>query len=228
MDTGLFVSCLAKAFLENAVSNMLTPLGLGWLPGGVKSYYEKRRAAGDRVADLEAVVLTPAETMRITAREALLLEVGESGVPEGKVGEFEAYMAQVPGVLGRSLRRQSDPAGRTVPVDIVLARPEDLARLLPQGMPRFRPGDAPLPGLDLRLDSLLGVGGFGEVWKAWNPRQPHKAPVAVKFCLDVAAGKTLHQEARLLDRVESEAKHPGIVPLLQTCLDADPPFLIYE
>ncbi len=57
MDIGLFVSCLARTFLKNAVANVLTPFGLGWMPGGVSDYFAQRRAASDRVAELEAVVV---------------------------------------------------------------------------------------------------------------------------------------------------------------------------
>ena len=73
--------------------------------------------------------------------------------------------------MRQSLRRPADPSGKTVPAGLALRRPEDLLPLLPQGLPRFKPGDRPLPGVDRELVELLGSGGFGEVWTARNPYQ---------------------------------------------------------
>jgi formylglycine-generating enzyme required for sulfatase activity len=89
-------------------------------------------------------------------------------------------------------------------------------------------GDVPLPGVDWQLEELLGVGGFGEVWKARNPNMVSAPPVALKFCLDPTAAKVLRNEAKLLDRLMLQGRHPGIVGLRQTYLSAEPPCLEYE
>ena len=70
-----------------------------------------------------------------------------------------------------------------------------------------------MPGTDLVVEELLGVGGFGEVWKAVHQSRAHAAPVALKFCTDEAAARTLRKEVELLDRVSREGRHPGIVEL---------------
>jgi molecular chaperone DnaK len=83
--------------------------------------------------------------------------------------------------------------------------------------------------VDWELVELLGVGGFGEVWKARNPHVDSIPPVALKFCLDPAAkDQLLRHEAAVLNQVMLQCKLPGIVPLLRTYLSADPPCLEYQ
>jgi formylglycine-generating enzyme required for sulfatase activity/serine/threonine protein kinase len=116
------------------------------------------------------------------------------------------------------------PAGRS------LRRPEHLLPVLPTALPRFKPGDQPLAA-DWELVELLGKGGFGEVWKARHLTRSSQKPVALKFCLDPVAARSLRNEAALhdaLDRVRQQGGVRGIVPLLETYLGADPPCLMYE
>jgi serine/threonine protein kinase len=135
------------------------------------------------------------------------------------------YLLHVPSTVRRSLGHLDESYGPTCPPAGAVPPHEALLASLPVARSLFRAGDRPPCLPDWQLVALLGIGGFGEVWKATNPHLP---PVALKFCRDGEAVPLLRNETALLARVMREGRHPGIVQLLDTFLGADPPFLKFE
>src|SRR5207253_5074169 len=95
------------------------------------------------------------------------------------------YLRQIPSAARASLRRPTDPFGRTIPPGLVLSGGAGLLTILPPRLPHFRPGDKPVGIGDWDLVELLGMGGFGEVRKVKHGLTNEVA--AMKLCTDPTA-----------------------------------------
>jgi serine/threonine protein kinase len=221
----IVLKCVSKGFL-NVISGGVLGEVLG-VANNIWDELEKEATEEERLADLQLLAQASAQEMRGSV-EQVVREVAQGQTDQIK-GQLGAYLLTVQAQVRRSFRSPSDPTGTTMPVGVTLRSAGDLASLLPPRLPRFRPGDRPVPWMDLEIVELLGVGGHGEVWKARNPELPHAKPVALKFCIDPGAAKSLFNERDMLSRVQAvSGGHRGIVQLQQTYLSADPPFLQYE
>jgi serine/threonine protein kinase len=206
---------------------------LGLLPMGeflfdvAEETYRRLKASASNEAQVAAIAEAAAASVEDARREAeaAVREIAATQElsPEAQVN-LVSYLSQVPSAVRQTLKRPSDPAGKTVPASFALRQPEQVLTLLPQRLPSLKAGDRVA---NWELVELLGSGGFGEVWKARHPSL-HGLTAALKFCLDPTAASTLRNEAALLDRVMQQGKHPGIVPLRQAYLDHEPLCLEYE
>jgi formylglycine-generating enzyme required for sulfatase activity len=227
--------CLARAVKNNALKVLADAVPFGGALYDVaadawRNYRQQPQAdpKADLAADLQAVAQAPAADVRQEA-VAAAKEVAADQPPAVQQA-LTLYLTQVPAMVRRSLRRPSDPTGTTVPATLSLGKPEDLLSFLPPKLPRFKLGDRPLPGVDWELEELLGVGGFGEVWKARHP-QFRGIVAALKFCfdLDPASEKVLRNEVgRVNDMMMGAGLPPGVVRLQHPYLDGDPKCLEYE
>jgi tRNA A-37 threonylcarbamoyl transferase component Bud32 len=220
-----FFRCVVKAALVNVPKALLEALPFGNAIGdfardAIRNWKEQTPEPAERRAEVQELVAASTEEVRREAEQAVAAVAADQ--PEPMRRALVSYLAQLPGTVRQSLRCVADPTGRTVPAQLSVDRAEDVLSLLPVRPPRFQPG---MCLGDWVLEELLGVGGFGEVWKATNPHLP---PVALKFCTDATAAKALRNEAALLGRVIQQGRHPGIVALLDTNLNNNPPFLKYE
>src|SRR5262245_13396948 len=227
--TVVLLRCVGRAVLNAVGGGIAGDLVCDLLPDVAQntwSGWSKDRTEQERQAELVSLAQASDDQVRRWVQQTVQEVAGDR--PEEVKQSLSAYLLQVPGAIRANMRRPTDPTGRTVPTSVTLRKANDLLPLLPSRRPRFRPGEHPLPGVDLELVELLGIGGFGEVWKARNPNRPRAEPVALKFCLDPQAAEVLRNEVDVLDRVMSQGKHPGIVGLRQTYLRNDPPCLEFE
>jgi eukaryotic-like serine/threonine-protein kinase len=219
--------CVAQAIKNKGIRGLcdLVPGGpyLFDVMGDALRLLRERRREKELREDLAKIAAASTDEAKKAAEEVARKVVAEAK-PEAKPDDIadritlELYRSQIPGAVRASLKRTDDPSGKTVPPDFAVNSPEDLARLMPQRVPHFRPG-ADLPGRPgWKLEGLLGAGGFGEVWLARHRFIPH--PRAVKFCTDpLVRTKLTSHEGRVIARVMGQGNHPDVVPLLDAVLD---------
>jgi serine/threonine protein kinase len=223
--------CIGEAVCAHGLRGLAGVVPFGEVVYDVaREVLERFRQYQDEEAMREALqdaIQAALPEIRAEAR-AVAHEVAAAQPPEIEL-RLADYLTQVPALIRQSFKRPADALGRSLPARLLLEKAEDLLPFLPARLPRFKPGDCPAGVGDWELVELLGVGGFGEVWKARHRFFDGITPVALKFCLDPAAqDRLLKHEAGVLNQVMRHGRHPGIVPLLDAALGADPPCLKYE
>ena len=224
--------CLAESAFEANLRELLDDVPGGKFVCGLVERtcekYRKRVKEDKHHADMENLAQAGYEQAAEAARQAIREALPSAAVPpnDDDIILLELVLTAVPEAARQSLKRPADPTGRTAPAGFALREPDDLVKIYPVRVPRFRAGDA-LPGKPgWRLEKPLGLGGFGEVWLARHAamRSLHGA---AKFYFD-QHGRDLIREAELIDRVMHAGGHPNIVPLKDVHLEGPTPWLLFE
>jgi eukaryotic-like serine/threonine-protein kinase len=225
----LILRCVAEAIVENGVRSLAE-----CIPGGAAMYniadaaWNKYRARSNAAEQREEFQRLAQASFEQAKNEAINVAREVASNQPDVIPLLELYLSQIPGSIRQSLKRPDDPVGHTVPANYSLRSADDLVKLLPPSLPRFRPGD-PLPGkAGWVLDRQLGVGGFAEVWLARHP-QFQSLVGAVKFCRNLQSrDRDLLHESNVIDRLLAHGTHANIVRLLDIHLEGDAPWLMYE
>ena len=223
--------CVGRAVVKNGAGALasLVPFGSALFEIARDALEDYRKDPSNSEAALRAELEAMAQASPTEVREAAkeVASTEGKGLPEEVRATLLVTLVQMPDSTRKSLRRPADPSGKTVPAGLSLRTAADLIPFLPTRPPRFKAGDRPVPGVNWVLEKLLGVGGFGEVWKAHNSKLTN-ITVALKFCLDPEAGAALLNEAENLNHVLKAGHHAGIVQLKNAYLKAEPFCLEYE
>jgi formylglycine-generating enzyme required for sulfatase activity len=176
----------------------------------------------DRAADIQAVARLTTEELEAAAVGILMSKA--ASLSAQTIHAVRGYFRWVPPAIRRALRRPSDPQGFSAPPGWRMREVRDLVALLPVRMPWFDLGDRPFGIGDWELSELLEVEAAEETWKAFNPRKPEGAPVALQFFHDAAAKESLRQMGTApWDPVRQLTAQPGWVQFKEIYVQADPP-----
>ncbi len=98
--------------------------------------------------------------------------------------------------------------------------------LIPRRRPRYRVGNEVPYKLGWIMEELLGIGGFGEVWKIRE--EETNMLQAIKLCLEPSYQELWKHEARTITKLKGIGHHANIVEVLDLQLKKDPYWIMLE
>ncbi|ETW94414.1 MAG: hypothetical protein ETSY1_34930 [Candidatus Entotheonella factor] len=225
---------LGETFFRDAVKAVIEMIPFGGKLGAVVFEHVGMpfcRAAWDWLqqripAEQQQAINEMAQLPVDQARSIAKAAVEALSISAEEKAQVISYLSAIPMTARYAISHPNDGGSPTTLLSHLPKRQDDLLKFVPMSPPCFQP-DFELPNHDYRLDTLLGQGGFAEVWKASHILRSD-TQVVLKFCLDPALIVSLETEIRVLDKLKGHEHPEDYVQLIDTAYRADPPFLIYE
>lgn len=238
MSLELFLHCVSKSVVKKGLKGLMGDKDfstrLNSIAKDIHERYRKRYTLPEWIHGMEECARASREVV-LAAMESIYPRVRAKADPftrpildRPKVKSLVLqYIENVPSIVRSVFRRPSDPQGLTVPPRFTMRGVSDTRKILPLRSTRYRVGDMPVG--NWVLVELLGIGSFGEVWKAEHPTLKGIPPVALKFCHDHDLTDFIRHESALLNQIMMiSGTTTGIVKLQQAWLESDPVCLEYE
>ncbi len=196
---------------------------------------QDRHSLEDRVKQLEEASECTSDIARKIAAE-VLSEM--KNVSSEKVEAVLDIMSAVPSNIKQKIAATLSHAKKngtktylTLPVSAETSssttREQFYLGLIPSRRPKYHAGDKVPYKPGWIMEELLGIGGFGEVWKI-REKQTNMLQ-AIKLCLEPEHQKLLQHEARTIAKLKTELKHhANIAEVLDLQLEEDPHWIMLE
>lgn len=185
--------------------------------------YLKKFKIPEKKQLLDALAKLPIESANSIAKS----EVNKHNLSSDVKRELVNYLSAIPMTTRQAISHPNDGGKPNTLLSQIPLNSSGLTRFMPIRPPRFQPGDN-IPAHDYQVETLLGQGGFAEVWKARNVIQDYQPEVALKFCLDPTLLASLKVEIKVYEKLKEFSEPELLVRLIGTAYRADPPFLVYE
>lgn len=242
---------LGKSFLECGAKILLVALkqipGVGMVAElaengleAVEKFREEqeRHSIQERLQQLEEAMHQNSDQARAIAKE-VIAEARASGneISSEKEAAICDMMAAMPSYIGQKVSATMSHAQRkgtslaVLPLDAKSSSLGDQERfyqgLLPTRRLKYQSGQSVPHKPSWVFDSLLGMGGFGEVWKIQH-KILHQVQ-AIKLCLESESGRILKQETKTIAALQQHlSQDPHIVSVLDANVEAEPYWIAFE
>lgn len=186
-----------------------------------------------RIQQLEEASAISSSTARQVAQEEIVrLRQQGQDIPPDKADAIGDIVAVMPAHIAKQTRStlatMKKAGSQYLPLPLgpqssVADRHSFYVSLIPNRRPRWQPGVEFEDRKGWLFDMLLGMGGFGEVW-----RIKHKTLgkyQAVKFCLDEKSALILKREEHIIATLPS---HTNIVNVIDSNIETQPYWIAFE
>lgn len=213
--------------IENLVGKglevFIPKIAINWLP------FFHSRTAEEQITIINEMANIPESVARATVTRIINANTTDGATDIDRSLAVE-YLVSIPKSLESYLIPNPNGKGKTLPQILLPNDVDAISELLPRYSPPYAT-DTVLPGTKYVLLNILGMGGFGIVYKARHEDFKEKL-FAIKICLQPELTASLRKEQKAIQHLKDASQDAswaaGIVMIEGYDLEHTTPYLVYE